>query len=124
MPFLIYILDCMGIGPYRAPMDVEAKAKLLRVIAHPTRLRIISRLAAEGEPLCVSDLEPDLEIPQPNVSQHLAVLRRCGVVDSYVHGRLRCYYLCDPHVSDLVAVLDEDATADPPAPTCCPTKKM
>ncbi len=104
-------------------MDVEAKALLLRTIAHPTRIRIIKRLAEEGDPLCVSDLEPNLGIPQPNVSQHLAVLRKRGVVDFYVHGRLRCYYLCDPRIAQLVALLDDEAAAEPPAPTCCVTKK-
>jgi len=103
-------------------MDLESKAQLLRVIAHPTRLKIIERLAAEAEPLCVSDLEPDLGIPQPNVSQHLAVLRKAGVVDFYVDGRLRCYFLKDPRIADLVAVLDQEMVAEPPSPTCCTAK--
>jgi ArsR family transcriptional regulator len=103
-------------------MDLETKAQLLRVIAHPTRLKIIERLAAEAEPLCVSDLEPDLGIPQPNVSQHLAVLRKTGVVDFYVDGRLRCYFLKDPRIAELVAVLDQDVVTEPPSPTCCTAK--
>jgi ArsR family transcriptional regulator len=103
-------------------MDLESKAQLLRVIAHPTRLKIIERLAAEAEPLCVSDLEPDLGIPQPNVSQHLAVLRKTGVVDFYVDGRLRCYFLKDPRIAELVAVLDQDVVTEPPSPTCCTAK--
>ena len=103
-------------------MDVETKAQLLRVVAHPTRLKIIERLAAEADPLCVSDLEPDLGIPQPNVSQHLAVLRKAGVVDFYVDGRLRCYFLRDPRIAELVAVLDQDAVTELPSPTCCTAK--
>ena len=103
-------------------MDLESKAQLLRVIAHPTRLKIIERLATEAEPLCVSDLEPDLGIPQPNVSQHLAVLRKTGVVDFYVDGRLRCYFLKDPRIAELVAVLDQDAVTELPSPTCCTAK--
>jgi len=102
-------------------MDVLAKAQLLRVVAHPTRLKIIARLAAEGEPLCVSDLEPDLGVPQPNVSQHLAVLRKAGVVDFYVDGRLRCYFLNDSRVARLLDLLDEEAET-PPASTCCTAK--
>jgi len=102
-------------------MNVRDKAQLLRVVAHPTRLKIIERLAAEGEPLCVSDLEPDLGVPQPNVSQHLAVLRKAGVVDFYVDGRLRCYFLKDPRVATLLALLDEEV-AEPVPPTCCTAK--
>lgn len=103
-------------------MDVETKAQLLRVIAHPTRLRIIERLAGEGSSLCVSDLEPDLGIPQPNVSQHLAVLRKAGVVDFYVDGRLRCYFLKDSRVAVVVSLLDAEVADEPPSPACCPTK--
>lgn len=103
-------------------MDVETKAQLLRVVAHPTRLKIIERLAAEAEPLCVSDLEPDLGIPQPNVSQHLAVLRKAGVVDFYVDGRLRCYFLKDPRIAEVVALLDAEMDEELPSPTCCTAK--
>jgi ArsR family transcriptional regulator len=103
-------------------MDVERKAQLLRVIAHPTRLKIIERLAAEAEPLCVSDLEPDLGIPQPNVSQHLAVLRKAGVVDFYVDGRLRCYFLKDPRIADIAFLLDVEVEETLPSPACCAAK--
>ncbi len=103
-------------------MDLQDKVQLLRVVAHPTRLKIIERLAAEGEPLCVSDLEPDLGVPQPNVSQHLAVLRKAGVVDFYVDGRLRCYFLKDPRVARLLALLDEAVEEEPVPPTCCSAK--
>ncbi len=102
-------------------MDLQDKAQLLRVVAHPTRLKIIERLAAEGEPLCVSDLEPDLGVPQPNVSQHLAVLRKAGVVDFYVDGRLRCYFVKDERIARLLDLLDEEV-APPPSPTCCVAK--
>jgi len=102
-------------------MDLQDKAQLLRVVAHPTRLKIIERLPAEGGPLCVSDLEPDLGVPQPNVSQHLAVLRKAGVVDFYVEGRLRCYFVKDARVARLLDLLDEEVEAPPP-PTCCVTK--
>jgi len=103
-------------------MDIHDKAQLLRVVAHPTRLKIIERLAAEGEPLGVSDLEPDLGVPQPNVSQHLAVLRKAGVVDFYVDGRLRCYFLKDSRVVRLLDLLDEEVEEASIEPTCCTGK--
>lgn len=103
-------------------MDTKSKAQLLRVIAHPTRLKIIERLAAETDPLCVSDLEPDLGIPQPNVSQHLAVLRKAGVVDFFVEGRLRCYFLKDSRIAEITALLDAAVAAELPSPACCAAK--
>jgi ArsR family transcriptional regulator len=56
----------------------ETPASLLVTVAEPTRLRILNCLAAA--PLFVSDLQAILEVPQPTVSRHLAVLRAAGVV--------------------------------------------
>jgi len=118
----IYIVDRMCLPMYCWVMDIRAKVQLLRVVAHPTRLKIIERLAAKGEPLCVSDLEPDVGVPQPNVSQHLAVLRKAGVVDFYVDGRLRCYFLKDSRVVRLLDLLDEEVEEASLEPTCCTGK--
>ncbi len=56
----------------------DTPASLLLTVAEPTRLRILNCLAAA--PLFVSDLQAILEIPQPTVSRHLAVLRAAGIV--------------------------------------------
>jgi DNA-binding transcriptional ArsR family regulator len=56
-------------------------ADLLVTLAEPTRLRIVNCLSAA--PLFVSDLSSILGIPQADVSEHVAVLERAGVVRSY-----------------------------------------
>jgi ArsR family transcriptional regulator len=61
------------------------QANVLRTLAHPTRLEIRHLLAAE--PREVSRLAADLQLSQPNVSQHLAILRNAGVVDAERDGR-------------------------------------
>jgi len=53
---------------------------LLKVMAHADRLVLLCRLA-QGE-FCVSELEADLGIRQPTLSQQLAVLRQEGLVDT------------------------------------------
>ena len=78
-------------------MDIDQMAKgaeLLRAVAHPVRLMILAALR-EG-PRCVTHIRELLDVRQPNVSQHLAVLRRCGAVASYRNGARRCYYLPRP----------------------------
>lgn len=70
------------------------KIALLKVIAHPVRIKILEELAKGVK--CVSDFEEFLEISQPNISQHLALLRNCRIIDYYVDGRLKCYFLVDP----------------------------
>lgn len=70
------------------------RAEVLRVLAHPTRLAILEELSKGVR--CVSDIQDLLEIPQPNVSQHLTILRRERLVSYYLDGKLRCYYLTRP----------------------------
>lgn len=97
------------------------KAELLKIIAHPVRLRILEELTRGVK--CVSDFEEFLEISQSNVSQHLSLLRTHGVIDYYIDGRLRCYFLRDPVVPDILEVLRKDFTEELPAPACCPVTK-
>jgi len=72
------------------------QAETLRTLAHPVRLRIIHRLA--GGPIEVGRIAADLGISQPNVSQHLAIMRAVGVVEAERNGREVRYRLSDPEI--------------------------
>jgi ArsR family transcriptional regulator len=85
------------------------------------RIRILEELALGVK--CVSDIEEFLDISQPNVSQHLSLMRKMGVIDYYVDGRLRCYFLLDSMVPDLLKLLGKDHSAPMPPPACCPVKR-
>ena len=63
---------------------LQMEGDLLKVLAHPTRLRILG-LLQEGEH-CVCDITADLELEQANVSQHLTVLKRQDLVSSRKEG--------------------------------------
>ena len=67
---------------------------LFKGFADPTRLRIMSLLAA-GE-LCVCDIVELLALPQPTVSRHLAYLRRAGLVDATREWKFAHYRLAEP----------------------------
>jgi len=69
----------------------EKAARLFKCLSHPTRLSIVRKLA-DGK-VCVQKFVKELGIRQPNVSQHLAVLRQCGLVKSKREGSKVCYYL-------------------------------
>ncbi|MBI3591888.1 MAG: winged helix-turn-helix transcriptional regulator [Nitrospirae bacterium] len=97
------------------------RIELLKIIAHPVRIKILDELAKGVK--CVSDFEEFLEISQPNVSQHLSLLRRYGVIDYYMDGRLRCYFLRDPIIPDIIELLKKDYREELPAPACCPVTK-
>ena len=75
-------------------LSIGQKIELLKVVAHPVRIRILEELSKGVK--CVSDFEEFLSLRQPNVSQHLTLLRHYGVVDYYMDGRLRCYFLVNP----------------------------
>jgi ArsR family transcriptional regulator len=58
---------------------------VLRALADPTRQRIVELLAREQ--LCTCHLVEELPATQPNVSNHLRVLREAGLVASEQAGR-------------------------------------
>jgi DNA-binding transcriptional ArsR family regulator len=72
------------------------QAEILKTLASPRRLEILHRLA-EG-PCEVGRLAEELGASQPNISQHLAVLRAAGIVDAERDGREVRYRLSDPDV--------------------------
>jgi len=74
----------------------ELQADVLKTLANPRRLEILHRLA-DG-PCEVGRLAMELGMSQPNVSQHLALMRAAGVVTAVREGREVRYRLSDPDV--------------------------
>ena len=74
----------------------ELQANVLRMLANPRRLEIMHVLS-DG-PLEVGRLAIRLNTSQPNVSQHLALLRASGLVEVERNGREVRYRLADPEV--------------------------
>jgi len=72
------------------------QADVLKVLASSRRLEILHRLA-EG-PREVGRIADEIGASQPNVSQHLAVLRSAGLVEAERDGREVRYRLADPDV--------------------------
>ena len=89
----------------------EMQAEVLKTLANPRRLEIIHRLA-EG-PCEVGRLAVELGIAQPNLSQHLALMRTAGVVEGERIGREVRYRLTDPAIVAACGLLRE---APPPPP--------
>ena len=83
---------------------INALAPRLKVCGHPLRLEILCAIE-RGEEFCVTELWRCLEESQPVVSQHLAVLKKHGVVDSRVERNRRIYSIEDPLIRNLVQAL-------------------
>jgi DNA-binding transcriptional ArsR family regulator len=75
---------------------IRLQAEVLRVLANSSRLELL-HLLARG-PTEVGRLAALIGASQPNVSQHLAILRSAGLVEPDRHGREIRYRLTDPDV--------------------------
>jgi len=79
----------------------EVKANLFRVLGHPARVRILE-LLREGE-RSVGALQAELGLDSGGTSQHLAALRRIGLVVSRKEGTSVYYRAADRRVFNLLA---------------------
>ena len=87
----------------RTPPSAEqatAAAGLLRLLADPTRLRLLAALTAADHD--VTQLTELTGVPRPAVSQHLGKLRLGGLVEARPDGRRRVYAVRNGHVRRLV----------------------
>lgn len=74
----------------RKPM-LDARTKVLKALAHPTRLFIIEEL--EKEERCVCDLTGQIGADVSTVSKHLSVLKQAGIVVDDKRGNQVFYRL-------------------------------
>ena len=91
------------------PLTAKAAAGLaqtLKAIADPTRLRLLSMVAAhEGGEACVCDLTEPLGLTQPTVSHHLKVLVDAGLLTRDKRGVWAYFALVPGALNSLAAVL-------------------
>ena len=80
--------------------DIKKLAEKLKVCGHPVRLKILCLI--EKQDSCVTDLWQCLDQSQPVISQHLAVLKDKGIVESDVQGNRRIYSIFDPFIKNMV----------------------
>jgi ArsR family transcriptional regulator, arsenate/arsenite/antimonite-responsive transcriptional repressor len=81
-------------------------ARLLKALADPTRLRLVSMVAAhENREACVCDLTEPLGLTQPTISHHLKVLVDAGIFTRDKRGVWAYYALVPAAMDALSAVL-------------------
>ena len=91
------------------PLSADAAeriAPLLKALADPVRLRLLSLIAshADGE-ACVCDLNDAFELSQPTISHHLKVLHESGLLERSKRG-VWVYYRAQPAaLADLGALI-------------------
>jgi len=86
-----------------AKLDYDENAKILKALAHPTRLQLVD-LIREKRP-CVKVMEEVLGVSQPNISQHLSLLRNLGIVEAEREGNQVCYRIKNQTVLKILDAL-------------------
>jgi DNA-binding transcriptional ArsR family regulator len=76
--------------------DYQAQARIIKALAHPTRLFIVNELS-RGE-RCVCELTDMIDAEMPTVSRHLSQLKNAGIVEDEKRGAQVFYRLRVPCV--------------------------
>src|SRR5260370_36876207 len=89
-----------------AVAKVDESVEVLRALADPTRLQMISILKRSSEPVCICDFTAAFELSQPTISHHMAKLREAGLVDVTKAGIWAYYRLASRLEPKIRALLD------------------
>ncbi len=83
----------------------NAKARIIKALAHPSRLMIVDFLA--NGPRCVCEIRDIVGSDQSTVSKHLAVLKNAGILRDEKRGLQVYYKLQCPCVLKFIDCVDE-----------------
>ncbi len=84
--------------------NYEARAAIIKAMAHPARLLIIEEL--DKKERCVGELTEMIGADTSTVSKHLAVLRNAGIVADEKNGTTVYYRLLCPCVLDFIGCIE------------------
>jgi ArsR family transcriptional regulator len=82
---------------------IELAARSLKAIAHPLRLKILCVIG--DEEACVQQIVDAVGTSQSNISQHLAILREKGVLQTRKDANRVFYRVTDPRTLQLVSLM-------------------
>ncbi len=80
---------------------LEKASRMLRTLSHPLRMAMVDMLIREKK-MSVTQIHEELHIEQAIASQHLAVLKKCGIVDLEKEGKNCFYYLSQPLIQRII----------------------
>jgi ArsR family transcriptional regulator len=100
---------CPVLGRPLSIEEAERDAALLRALADPVRLRLLSLIAAGGDgEACVCDLNAEFDLSQPTISHHLKVLHAAGLVERSKKGVWVHYSVRRGAFADLARLFSEE----------------
>jgi len=93
-------MDCIRQGKLK-PEALQRASEILKMLAHPQRLRIIEILEREQE-VPVYALIEETGFPQAVISQHLNQMRRIGLLTARRQGKEVWYSITDPRALSIL----------------------
>lgn len=84
---------------------IEQAARALKAISHPLRLKILCIVGAQE--VCVQDIVEAVGTSQSNISQHLAILRDKGVLQTRKDANRVYYRVADQRTLQLIGLMRE-----------------
>ncbi|SMC45432.1 ArsR/SmtB family transcription factor [Sporomusa malonica] len=79
---------------------IKLTADFFKTLSHPIRVKILRTL--EQEERCVCEIIEELDVEQSNLSQHLSVLKKQGIIDSRKDGQKVIYRIVYKSVFDVI----------------------
>lgn len=84
--------------------DAEQLAVVLKALADPVRLKLVSVIAASGEG-CACDLPAAVSRSQPTISHHLSQLVNAGILEREQRGKWAWFRVNESRLAEVRAVL-------------------
>jgi DNA-binding transcriptional ArsR family regulator len=81
----------------------EKLSEILKALAHPARLKMIAGLLKDE---CnVTQIQKELKMPQPTISQHLRILKNAGIIKGRREGTKTCYRIIDARARKIIKIV-------------------
>jgi DNA-binding transcriptional ArsR family regulator len=99
---------------------VNYNASVLKALGHPARLAIVEHLLLKKQCIC-GQLVLELPLSQPTISQHLAELKKVGIIQGTIEGKTVCYCLNPTIITQISQLFNRmvDGCIHDSASNCC-----
>lgn len=109
----------MGISKHELhTVEQNELAELVKAIAHPARIAILQYMFKIDRCVC-GDLIEEIGLAQSTISQHLKVLKNCGIIQGEIAGTRVCYCIETQKWSRLKMLLSEFLNQNLTEMDCC-----
>ena len=93
-------------------------ANIAKALGHPARIAILETLSKRNTCVC-GDLVDELPLSQSTISQHLAELKKAGLITGTINGPSTCYCIDEKVWQEAKMIINQFMSASVIAEECC-----